>query len=81
MTTILTLQMPVQGKVLPLATSTTPRVIAVFCEAVWQEYAQRVRLATDEVEAAVYNAELERLRRIFTLACPEIMATLEVSDD
>ena len=84
MTAILTLQMPLQGKVVPLATSAAPQVIARFCEAVWWEYSDRVRLATDEIEAAVYNAELQRLQRIFTLACPGLMARLgcaEVDDE
>lgn len=76
---ILTLQLPLRGRVLPLATSTTPAVIAHFCQAIVDEYIQRERLAGDEVEAAVYRAELERLRRIFSLACPDLR--LEDNDD
>ena len=81
MSAILTLQLPLQGKVLPLATSTAPAVILRFCEAVYEDYRQRELLATDEVEAVVYRAELDRLRRIFAVACPELLAEREGAGD
>ena len=81
MSAILTLQLPLQGKVLPLASSTAPTVILRFCQAVYQDYRQRELLATDEVEAVVYRAELGRLRRIFAVACPELLADLEDMND
>lgn len=77
MSAILTLQLPLSGKVLPLATSTQPTVILRFCEAVYQDYRQRELLATDEIESLVYRAELTRLRRIFAVACPELLAEIE----
>jgi hypothetical protein len=76
---ILTLQLPLRGKVVPLATSTAPGVILQFCQAIYAEYCQRERLATDELEAAIFRVEIERLRRILALVCPEMLA--EVEDD
>ena len=81
MSAILTLQLPLSGKVLPLATSTAPAVILRFCKAVYLDYQQREQMATDEVEAVVYRAELDRLRRIFAVACPELLAEIEGAGD
>ena len=68
---LLTLQVPGRRKVVPLATSTSPAVIRTFCTAVVEEYCERETTATDELEAAVYRAELHRLRQVFSLIDPE----------
>lgn len=64
---LLTLHLPTPGRLVPLATATTPAIIHAFCAGVYEEYVRRERTAVDEVEAAVYRAELRRLREVFIL--------------
>lgn len=77
---LLTLQLPVRGRALALATTSAPEVIRDFCAQVFQEYLRRERQATDEAEAAVYRAELTRLRRVFSLVDAEAWPTREGED-
>ena len=63
----LTLQIPSRSRVIPLATSTAPGLIRRFCAEVCEDYRVRILRAEDEVEAAVYRAELERLHYVFDL--------------
>ena len=70
-TALLTLQLPRAGRVVPLATTTSHEIIQAYCTEVYEDYSQREREASDEIEAAVYRAELQRLRRVFALVDPE----------
>jgi hypothetical protein len=78
MSALLTLQLPVMGRVLALVTLSDLDTIRQFCEAVHRAYAEKERLPVDESEAVVYRAELERLRRVFVLIDPTRM--MEASD-
>ncbi len=78
---ILTLQLPVPGRIIPLASATQPGLIKNFCTQIFDEYVGREQTAVDEIEAAVYRAELERLRRVFSLISPDFSTESEVSDD
>ncbi len=68
---LLTLQLPRAGRIVPLATTTTQEVIRSFCVEVYEDYSEREQAAYDEIEAAVYRAELHRLRKVFALVDPE----------
>ncbi len=63
----LTLQLPARRRLIPIATTTAPQIIRCFCAQVYEDYRTRVLQANDEVETAVYEAELSRLRSVFEL--------------
>ena len=77
---ILTLQLPVGGRVVPLVTSTDRNTIRIFCAGVFEEFRNRECLAGDEVEAAVYRAEIERMRRVLALVTSDFLDLAEVDD-
>lgn len=67
LTPALTLQLPSRSRVIPIATTTSPELITQFCAGVCEDYSARVMRARDDVEVAIYRAELERLRCVFEL--------------
>ncbi len=69
---LLTLQLPARGHIVPLATTSSPAIIAVFARGILAEYERRAEDAPDEVEALVYRAECSSLRRVLTLAVPDL---------
>jgi len=72
---ILTLQMPLRGKVVPLATSTAPTVIANFCRAVYADYVELELMAVDEVEACIYRAEWSGYAACSVLLAPTYLSS------
>ena len=81
MSILLTLQIPLRGRVIPVATATSPTIIRNFCMEVIEDYRIRERSAEDEIEAVVYRAELERLRKVFTLIAPDFAVNEEGGSD
>ena len=67
LTPALTLQLPSRSRVSPIATTTSRELITQFCAGVYEDYSARVMRARDDVEVAIYRAELERLRCVFEL--------------
>jgi hypothetical protein len=75
---VLTLQMPKGNRFIPITMTVDPVVLQAFKRAVLRDHEKREQLATDELEAILQRAELEKLRKILDLLIPEIEATKNV---
>lgn len=68
---ILTLQVPKGARGIPVATTSDARALQAFRHAILEEWAVKLETATDEVEAALYRLEIDRLERALALLIPE----------
>lgn len=74
---VLTLQLPRGNPFIPIAMCCDLEVLWHFKTSVLHAWERELDMATDEVEAAVRRAELEKLRRTLDLLIP----TSEATDD
>lgn len=68
---VLTLHYPKGARGIPIYTSGNPRLLHLFKEVVLEELQEKVESAEDEVEALIAKAELQRLRRLFSILIPD----------
>lgn len=67
---LLQLQLPGRGRSWPLASSSDPHLVGLFCRRVLASYEGEAGRVGDEVEAFVLRQEAERMRRVFSLLVP-----------
>ena len=67
---ILTLQVPKGGRGIPVATTANPALLRHCRSVVLDEWANKVDVAEDEIEALLARLELERITKALTVLIP-----------